>query len=309
MNDCDDDVSNLFKAIGGKDQRFKEFGEPVKNAQDRWPMLSAIALEKRTPPPQLLQNEKKLWEKSATPATLPTPPAAKSPSLANRIAHGLHKLNLRQTAPAAPASQPAPLIRAEAAVRASTHPSTAPETPKHLPPHLATHLATHLAPPLANPANHTKHSKDADHPHHASPSMAAKTMLPARPFAKLGLNADAQPDFAPNADAGLFGQRNKTPREAQMPTPPRAPSGSTAFTAPTAHSSARLFGTTAQPAPPPVKPRSTPHGKLLFAAAPAEPPANSLSRLFTRLAEPEPTPTPAPSINKKRSLFSRMDKF
>ncbi len=92
----DDDIGGLFKAIGGKNNQFKEFSKLSEAAQERWPLFKTVGVEKRPPPPQLLQSEKAVWQHQAPPPPLPAS-KAKGLTLGNKIARGLNKLGHGQS--------------------------------------------------------------------------------------------------------------------------------------------------------------------------------------------------------------------
>ena len=91
----DDDIGGLFKAIGGKNNQFKEFSKLSEAAQERWPLFKTVSVEKRQPPPQLLQSEKQLWQNQSAPAPLPAA-KSKGSALGSKIARGLSKLAMPQ---------------------------------------------------------------------------------------------------------------------------------------------------------------------------------------------------------------------
>lgn len=162
----DDDIGGLFKAIGGKNNQFKEFSKLSEAAQERWPLFKTVGVEKRPPPPQLLQSEKQLWQNQAPPA--PAPAAkTKGLTLGSKIARGLSKLgHAPSSVPVHPpiksvAHPPAPAAEALPPARRKTQP------PLSEPPHAGAHL------PPGLPARHA--------PANTAPQPAPRTGLFARP--------------------------------------------------------------------------------------------------------------------------------
>jgi hypothetical protein len=278
MKTHDDDISGLFKAIGSKNSPFVEFGDQANaaNAQQRWPLFKTIGLEKRPPPPQLLQDEKDQWEKPAVPVaaiTQPTPPTSKSASLSNKIAGNLSKLNHARTAAA-------PLRR-----------ETPPEAPS---PSLNTKARETLLPAkppvntTGNPSWLSKQSKtDAPAPNTSSTlfgrlAKAAATEAAPKPMRSSRL-------FAHSADDSSTKSRSNP-----VASPPPAPR-----TAPRTEPKKSLFGS----------PAATPQHEFKHEFKHENKQENKhLSSLFARIQAPEQEPEPAPAVVKKRSFFNRLGK-
>ena len=281
MKTHDDDVSSLFKTIGSKNSPFIEFGEQANatNAQERWPLFKTITLEKRPPPPQLLQDEKAQWEKPAVPVaplTQPTPPASKSTStstsLASKIAGGLNKLT-----------------------RARNLPPLAPSTMHHTEPQAVPPPNVNVKPRV--PLLPTKSAGD--------PSWLGKLPKSDTP--------------TPDAGSKLFGRLAKTATTEAAPKPVRSSRlfNHSADSSPTRSTSVASPILTPHAAPHAAPPPAT--RKSLFGGSAATPqqentPENKqeskpLASLFARIQTPEQAPEPAPATVRKRSFFNRLGKF
>jgi hypothetical protein len=322
-----DDIGSLFKAIGAKNNQFKEFSTQnnAVQAQERWPLFKTIDLEKRPPPPQLQNAEKQLWQKKSV-APAPIAPATRKSgsSLGNKIAKGLHTL-----ARPSPASTEAPAPAQQAAAQFGsglTHPldssaSHAPPTRRALP---GLGRASSSPAPAAIPA-------PIPTPAAAPASTLFAGRAPAKPslFSKSAASLDQPPPpaTAPHSGAapaarGLFG---KTGAEVAPVSGKEGGKGSTMGTGfgtgagiGTGNSTRIAAGNSAGPGISGGMSGGINSGKKsLFGKTPATPslpPADSsnaphvanagsgnLSSLFARLEQPEPEPSKGLFGRKRKS--------
>lgn len=287
-----DDIGSLFKAIGAKNNQFKEFSTQnnAVQAQERWPLFKTIDLEKRPPPPQLQSAEKQLWQKKAS-VPAPIAPATRKagPSLGNKIAKGLHTLARPHTTSAPPTGAAAAAAAPAAFVAPQFGASLARQPESHAAEAVAAQRATFK---LARPA--------------ASPPVAAEAAA-----AGSGLFASKKPA---SAKASVFG------KAALAAAPPVAPPAA-AISVPAAASGSAarsLFGK-AEPNPitsPSAPARAAGNKKSLFGKAAAVTEASNsaagagtgigagsgnLSNLFARLEHPEPEPSKGLFGRKRKS--------
>jgi hypothetical protein len=95
MAEHDDDIGGLFTSFGAAEGDFKELTRKsdAREAQERWPLFKAIAIEKRASPPQLSMLQKKQWEQQRdVPVRAAEPPSA-VPGLSRQLAKGLSRFS------------------------------------------------------------------------------------------------------------------------------------------------------------------------------------------------------------------------
>lgn len=335
----DDDIGGLFKAIGGKNKQFKEFSNQSEaaHARERWPLFKTVGVEKRPPPPQLMQSEKQLWQKQAEPPPLPPLAASKTKglTLGNKIARGLNKL-----------AHPVSSIPAHPPINTHAHPSAQAATP---PAPATVPAAARRLPPLANnqPDSLTAHSTNTAHDGAAArlqgslPSLAGHGLQKgaAAPRKLFGTSAPAPAEAAPKAKPGSGKSRAKTKSGLFSAEAAAEPAALAAALSAELAAAPKSFGKTGrlrgigraidesktEPAAPPRKlfaatPGQAAAGKKLFgtpglgnATAQGSRDADTrtnarehndnLGSLFSRLGDAAP-----PAGGKNRGLFNRMGK-
>jgi hypothetical protein len=319
----DDDIGSLFKAIGGKNNHFKDFSTQSNalNAQERWPLFKSVGVEMRAAPPPLLPSEKQQWSRADS--SVPPPllkGKGKGLTLGNKIASGLNRLGPATSHPHTSVPAHPSVSQAHAPMHASLH----------TPPEPATRRASISAQPAQAPSQklhgalqgfRQKADDSAVHSSHAHETAPAMPKLFGRQAASAMPLAAPAATHAPDAhDATAKGR----PGLFAKPTPP-APPEAPAVSAP-AKSRLGLFAKSSAPAQTIAAPAQTatpapsaPSGKKLFGRgntaksatpAPQTPAAlanrstgDNLANLFARLDDPPPPPA---QPGKKRSLFGKM---
>lgn len=307
----DDDIGSLFKAIGGKNNHFKDFSTQSNalNAQERWPLFKSVGVEMRAAPPPLLPSEKQQWSRADS--NMPPPllkGKGKGLSLGNKIASGLNKLG--------PASshQPHTSVPAHPSVSQAHTPMHA---SLHTPPEPATRRASSSAQPTQAPSQklhgalqgfRQKADDSAAHGSHehdnapAMPKLFGRQTAPAAPEAtskgRSGLFAKTTPAAPPEAPAISAPAKSRLGLFAKSAPAAQAIAAQAATPISPAASGKKLFGRggsakTAAPTP-------TQQTLAVLANRSAD---DNLASLFARLDDPPPPPA-APG--KKRSLFGKM---
>lgn len=278
----DDDIGGLFKAIGGKNNQFKEFSKLSEAAQERWPLFKTVGVEKRPPPPQLLQSEKQLWQNQSAPAPLPAV-KNKGSALGSKIARGLSKLAhapssvpvhppiMAVTHPPAPTTAVASATEALPAARRMTQP--APHQPE------PAHAATHLPPGLP-----TRHAP-------ASHQATARSGLFARPPAQAAADNRAPSPLRDKGRKSLLPEaagHSAAPLAGKLPLGKSLPGKPSAKPAKSAPGSSGLFARTdTASAAPPAKNKVRGKSRSGLFAAPDELPAAPIPvNLFGKKDEP-----------------------
>ncbi len=297
MTGKDDDVGGLFKAIGAKNNQFREFSaqSSAKDAQDRWPLFKSLAIDARTPPPRLAPSEKQQWLKQAAPAVAPPAPAPIAPAksgFASQLAKGLRRLTHRTKPGASPASVFAndsagissggPLPPATRATQAKAH--AAP---------VATPPVAPVAPAASLSASHPPHAAIGALPPAAPIMPSPPAAKPHKPLFASAPEQSASPKLfgaAKPSGSGLFGKappaESKPERPASQhanPLPGNPP--------PPAPASGGMFGRQRKAAPAPLTPAAPATGALFGKPAPAPESAGLFGKRAANNAQ-----SPAPSV-------------
>lgn len=103
MSDADDNLSSLFRSLGAGNSGQSASGKvAVKAAEQRWPLLKAMAPQKSASAPSLSSAERAHWAAPAQPEAAARKAALSVPGLNDKLAASLGKLSGRQAIVSAP---------------------------------------------------------------------------------------------------------------------------------------------------------------------------------------------------------------